>query len=177
MKNGIIGIKLFVVLTIITGLIYPAFVTLIAQALFRAQANGDPYLIGQKFNQNKYFWSRPSAVDYNPLPSGGSNLSATSKSLKEIIEKRKAWLLASDLTKTEKQIPSDLLFASGSGLDPHISAAAALFQADRVAKERKLDKRRVLELISKVIEGRQMFIFAEKRINVLKLNESLDMNK
>lgn len=177
MKNLLIGIKLFIVLTIMTGLVYPAFVTLIAQTLFRTQANGDPYHIGQKFDQNKYFWSRPSVVDYNTLPSGGSNLSATSKGLKEIIEKRKALLLASDKTKTEKQIPSDMIFASGSGLDPHISVAAAVFQAERVAKERKLDKKKVLELISNVIKGRGVFIFGEKRVNVLRLNESLDKVK
>ena len=177
MKNLLIGIKLFIVLTIMTGMLYPAFVTLIAQTVFRSQANGDPYLIGQKFDQNKYFWSRPSAVDYNTLPSGGSNLSVTSKSLKEIVGKRKALLVASDITKIEKQIPSDMLFASGSGLDPHISVAAALFQAERVAKERKLDKKRVLELISKVIEGRGFFVFGEKRVNVLRLNESLDKVK
>lgn len=177
MKNLLIGIKLFIVLTIMTGLVYPAFVTLIAQTMFRTQANGNPYLIGQKFDQNKYFWPRPSAVDYNTLPSGGSNLSATSKNLKELIIKRKALLLASDLTKTEKQIPSDMIFASGSGLDPHISVAAAIFQAERVAKERKLDKKMILELISKAIEGRGLFIFGDKRINVLKLNQSLDRIK
>jgi len=177
MKNLITGIKLFIVLTILTGLVYPVFITLIAQTLFRTQANGDPHLIGQKFDRNKYFWSRPSAVDYNPLPSGGSNLSATSKSLKEMIGKRKAWLLASDPSKTEKQIPSDMIFASGSGLDPHISVAAAVFQAERVAKERKLDKKEVLALISKLIEGKGIYVFGEKRINVLRLNESLDKIK
>ncbi len=177
MKNLIIGIKLFVSLTIITGILYPAFITLLAQTFFRVQANGDPYLIGQKFDLNKYFWSRPSAVDYNTLPSGGSNLSATSRVLKEAVAKRKAALLASDKTKTEPQIPSDLIFASGSGLDPQISEAAALFQADRVAKERKLDKKRVLTLISKEMEGRDWFVFGEKRINVLRLNEALDKIK
>jgi K+-transporting ATPase ATPase C chain len=177
MKNLIIGIKLFVILTVLTGLIYPAFITLIAQTIFKSQANGDRYLIGQKFDQNKYFWSRPSAVDYNMLPSGGSNLSATSKTLKEMTEKRVTVLLASDKSKTEKQIPSDMIFASGSGLDPHISVAAAVFQAERVAKERKLDNKEVLALISKSIEGRGIFIFGEKRINVLRLNESLDRIK
>lgn len=174
MKNFIIGIKLFLILTIVTGLIYPALITLIAQTVFNRQASGDPYFIGQRFDQKKYFWSRPSAVDYNTLPSGGSNLSATSKSLKEMVAKRIALLLAADSTKNEKQIPSDLLFASGSGLDPHISVAAALFQVERVARERSIDKNKVLALVSKMIEGRQYFIFGEKRINVLRLNEALD---
>ncbi len=174
MKNLLIGIKLFILLTIVVGLIYPALVTLVAQTIFKVQANGDPYLIGQKFEQEKYFWPRPSAVDYGTLPSGGSNLSATSRNLKELVAERRAKLLASDRTKTAAKIPSDLLYASGSGLDPHISVAAAVFQAERVARERKLAKKTVLALISKTIEGRGMFIFGEKRINVLRLNQSLD---
>jgi K+-transporting ATPase ATPase C chain len=176
MKNIITGLKLFLVLTILTGLAYPAVITLVAQAFFYVPANGDPYLIGQKFDQNKYFWSRPSASNYGTLPSGGSNLSATSKSLKEIAAKRKEMILASDKDKRENQIPSDLIYASGSGLDPHISVASAIYQADRIARERQLPKAAVLALIAKASAGRDFAIFGERRVNVLRLNELLDKN-
>lgn len=168
------GIKLFLVLMLLTGLVYPVVITLFAQLLFPGQANGDPYLIGQRFDQDKYFWPRPSATGYNTLPAGGSNLSATSKNLKEMIVKRKAFLLAADKTKTEKQIPSDLLLASGSGLDPHISIAAAIFQVERVAKARQIDKDNILAFISRATERKQLFIFGEDRVNVLRLNQLLD---
>lgn len=168
------GIKLFLALTVLTGLVYPAIITLLAQLLFPVQANGDPYLIGQRFDQLEYFWTRPSATGYNTLPAGGSNLSVTSKYLREIVEKRKAFLLAADKTKTEKQIPSDLLLASGSGLDPNISVAAAIFQAERVAKARQINREIILAFISRATEQRQLLVFGEKRVNVLRLNQLLD---
>ena len=174
----------FIVAVILTGLIYPTFITIIAQTAFRDKAQGSiirndgkvlgSYLIAQKFNKDKYFWPRPSAVGYNPMPSGGSNLSATSKTLHETINQRKRSLLASDRSKKEVQIPSDLLYSSGSGLDPHISPASALFQSNRVAKSRYIKKAKLIELINKATENRDLLIFGEPRVNVLKLNLLLE---
>jgi potassium-transporting ATPase KdpC subunit len=174
MKHIANALKMFLVLTILTGVIYPLLITGIAQLFFNRQANGDPYLIGQKFDRNKYFWSRPSSVDYATIPSGASNLSATSKALKDQVNGRKKAILASDPSKKEVQIPSDMIYASGSGLDPHISYASAVFQADRVAKARRMQKEAVLKLISQVKEGRDFLILGDRRVNVLKLNILLD---
>ena len=134
-------------------------------------------LIAQKFDQAKYFWPRPSSQDYNPLPSGGSNLSPTSKQLQDTVAARKQALLKADPTKTAEEIPADLIYASGSGLDPHISPAAALFQVERVAKARGLDsskKDAIINLIGRLTEGRGLGVFGEPRVNVLKLNMALD---
>lgn len=174
MKHFINALKLFIVLSILTGFIYPALITAIAQTALNKQANGDGSLIAQKFDGAKYFWPRPSAADYSTLPSGASNLSATSKILKDRIAQTKAMILTFDRTKKEKDIPSDMLYASGSGLDPDISPDSAVFQADRVAKARKLDKKIVLGLIAASKENRQFDIFGNSRINVLKLNILLD---
>ena len=178
MKNNyiIIGLKFFIVTAIVTGLIYPLFITLVGQTLFNSSSNGRLDLIAQKFDQDKYFWSRPSSQDYNPLPSGGSNLSATSKQLQAAVEARKQQLLKADPTKTADEIPADLIYASGSGLDPHISPAAALFQVDRVAKARGFDsakKDAIISLIGKLTEGRDLGVFGEPRVNVLRLNAEL----
>ena len=179
MKNNLVTVcfRCFIITTILTGLIYPLFITLIGQTFFRENSNGRSELIAQKFDQDKYFWPRPSSQDYNPLPSGGSNLSATSKQLQDAVEARKEKLLKADPTKTAEEIPADLIYASGSGLDPHISPAAALFQVDRVAKARGLDstkKGAIISLIEKLTEGRDLGVFGEPRINVLKLNTGLD---
>ena len=152
MKNIMIGVRFFLAAAILTGLIYPLFITLIGQTLFTQSSNGRLELIGQKFDQDKYFWSRPSAVDYNPLPSGGSNLSPTSKNLKT---------------------PP----ASASGLDPHISPDAALSQVDRVTAARGFDstkKDEIIKLVGHLTEGRDFGILGEPRVNVLKLNIELD---
>jgi K+-transporting ATPase ATPase C chain len=184
MKTVKTCLLVFAVTVVLTGLIYPAFITLIAQTAFKDKAQGSiinkngkaigSYLIAQKFDKSKYFWPRPSAVDYNTMPSGGSNLSATSKALRETINNRKRSLLASDRSKKEIQIPSDLLYASGSGLDPHISPASALFQSDRVAKARHIEKKKLIDMINKATEKRDFRIFGEPRVNVLKLNMLLD---
>jgi potassium-transporting ATPase KdpC subunit len=174
MKNILNSLKMLLVLTVLTGVVYPLLITGIAQICFNKQANGDLSLIGQKFDKSKYFWSRPSSVDYATIPSGASNLSATSKALKDQVDKRKAVILASDPTKKADQIPSDMIYASGSGIDPHISYAAAVFQADRVAKARGMKKEDVLTLISQVREGRTFLILGDRRVNVLKLNLLLD---
>jgi len=183
MKNYLIALKLFLVVTILTGLLYPVLITIIAQTAFRDQANGSlsyykgnvvgSILIGQKFDKEKYFWPRPSAVDYNPLPSGGSNLSSTSKILKDLVSERMNKLVSADRVKSGG-IPSDLLFASGSGLDPHISPASAMLQVGRIAKARGIDKNNIIDLINGSIEKRDLLVFGEPRVNVLRLNESLD---
>lgn len=187
MKNIIIGLKFFILTTLLTGLIYPLFITLIGQVAFNYQSNGSfilrggerigSALVGQKFDQDKYFWPRPSVVDYNSLPSGGSNFSATSKQLKDIIEERKQKLLKADPSKTTEEIPADLIYASGSGLDPQISPAAAKFQVDRIVKARQLDstgKSAIIKMINGLTEKRDFGVFGEPRINVLKLNAELD---
>ena len=165
MKNILIALKLLLILTVLTGLVYPAVITLAAQLAFNRQANGDPALIGQRFDRPGYFWSRPAGV---------SNLSATSRKLQAAVTQRKAALLLADPTKNEKQIPSDLIYASGSGVDPEISLAAAVFQAERVARERKIAKNDILGLIKRTMAGRDLLVFGEKRVNVLKLNILLD---
>ena len=180
-------VKFFIITTILTGLVYPLFIALIGQLVFPGQSNGSMMtnngrvigsaLISQKFDQDKYFWPRPSSQDYNPLPSGGSNLSATSKQLQDIVEARKQKLLKADPAKKAEDIPSDLIYASASGLDPHISPAAAVFQVDRVVKDRGLDsakKDAIIALIGRLTEGRDLGVFGEPRVNVLRLNAELD---
>ena len=158
MKHIFNALKMLIILTILTGIVYPLLITGIAQLFFKVQANGDPYLIGQKFDKNIYFWSRPSSADYATIPSGASNLSATSAALKDQVNARKKLILASDKSKKEDQIPSDMIYASGSGLDPHISYAAAVFQSDRVAKARKMKKQDVMKLILHEVVGERIVI-------------------
>jgi K+-transporting ATPase ATPase C chain len=174
------SLKMFAILTLLTGFLYPLLITAVAQISFPHKAQGSliskddqrvgSLLIGQKFEDPKYFWGRPSAVDYNPLPSGGSNLGPTSSALKEAVEKRKAALRGGE----EGEIPVDLLFASGSGLDPHISPQAAQFQVNRVAKNRGIDPAVLVALIKSHTEGRSWGVLGEPRVNVLRLNLALD---
>ena len=134
-------------------------------------------LIGQKFTDAKYFTSRPSAIDYNPMPSGASNLSVTSKELKSRVQSNIAAFDSINQIPASESIPSEMLYASGSGLDPHISPQAALMQVNRICKSRHLSetaKNRMEDLISHSIEGRQLGFLGEERINVLKLNLELD---
>ncbi len=174
-----------VVLTVVTGIIYPLIVT-VAQAVFPSQANGSlivkdgksvgSALIGQPFDDAKYFWSRPSATSPfsdNAGASSGSNLSPTNRDLVKAVQGRVDALRAADPGNTAP-VPVDLVTASGSGLDPHISPAAALYQVSRVARERKLDPQAVRQLVDRHTEGRFMGIFGEPRVNVLQLNLALD---
>ena len=173
-------------LTVVTGLGYPRLVTGIAPLLLPWQANGrlilkdgtpvGAALIGQPFDHPKYFWSRPSAT--SPFPdnaasSSGSNLGPTNPDLAKAVQGRIDALRAADPGNTAP-IPVDLVTASGSGLDPHISPAGALYQVSRVAKARGLDETRVRELVAQYTEGRQWGIFGEPRVNVLRLNLALD---
>jgi K+-transporting ATPase ATPase C chain len=186
-KNFIIALKLVVLMTILLGIVYPLVITGITQAIFPHRANGSllvtdgkvigSALIGQKFESERYFWPRPSAIDYNPLPSGGSNLGPTSAELQRQITSRRSMLLKAHALSEKTIIPLDLLFASGSGLDPHISPEAARFQANRVARARGFDRNtenRLNQLIDEYAEPRTLVILGEPRVNVLKLNLALD---
>ncbi|MBK6793114.1 MAG: potassium-transporting ATPase subunit KdpC [Anaerolineales bacterium] len=177
------AITLLALLTVITGVIYPLTVTGLAQVLFPQQANGSlivmdgkaygSELIGQQFDDPKYFWGRPSAAGYNAAASSGSNLGPMNPSLEEVVQARMDALQSAD-PNNSLPIPVDLVTASASGLDPHISMAAALYQVSRVASARGLSEAEVTSLIKKYTEGRQFGIFGEPRVNVLFLNLALD---
>ena len=175
-----------IVFTILTGIIYPLAVTGIAQLFFPAQANGSiilkdgkpvgSALIGQPFDHPKYFWGRPSATalfPYNAAASSGSNLAQSNPALLEQAKGRIAALRDAD-PEAPESVPVDLVTASGSGLDPQISPAAAAYQINRVARARGLDVAKVRTLVAHYTEGRQFGILGEPRINVLKLNLALD---
>lgn len=180
------ALTMLLLLTILTGLIYPLAVTGLAQLFFPDQANGSlivregkvigSRLIGQSFDKPEYFWSRPSATvpfPNNAAASGGSNLGPTNPALIEAIKARIAALQAAD-PDNHDPIPVDLVTASGSGLDPHISPAAARYQLKRVARARGLDEDSVLELVRRHTEGCQFGLLGEPRVNVLALNLALD---
>lgn len=180
------SLKMLLCLTLITGFIYPLFITLIGQFAFQELANGNfvvwgdkvvgATLIGQKFEENRYFWGRPSAINYNPLPSGGSNLGPTSAKLQKMVEERRH-RIAEAHHITPQNVPSELLFASGSGVDPHISPQTAYFQIDRIIQARKLPsnaKERILNLITKQTINPYFAILGTPVINVLLLNKDLD---
>jgi K+-transporting ATPase ATPase C chain len=174
-------------LTLVTGAAYPALVTVLAQALFSEQANGSliknqqgqpigSELIGQTFSEPKYFWSRPSATGpygYNAAASSGSNLGPTNPALTDAVAARIQALKEAD-HGNHSPVPVDLVTASGSGLDPHISVAAAEYQIKRIAKVRKINEATLHELVDAHTEGRQWLLFGEPRVNVLKLNLALD---
>ena len=170
MRHLISAVLIFLVLTVLTGLAYPLLVTGIAQVAFPRQANGSPELIGQRFSSPRYFWSRPSATGY--VFSGGSNLGPTNPALIQRIEADSERIRAAHPGKGG--VPVDLVTASASGLDPHISPAAALYQVERVAAARGLDPGTVRRLVEKHVEPRTFGLLGEPRVNVLKLNLELD---
>jgi K+-transporting ATPase ATPase C chain len=172
--------------TLLTGAVYPALVTAAAQVFFPAQANGSlieaegrqvgSKLIGQPFSSPGYFWSRPSAtspVPYNAAASSGSNQGPLNPALAEAVQARVAALRAAD-PQHRAPVPVDLVTASGSGLDPDISVAAALYQVERVARARGLPPSVVRELVEAHTEGRTLGLLGEVRVNVLTLNLALD---
>lgn len=178
--------SLFVGLTLITGVAYPLLVTGIGKTAFPQQVAGSlvvqdgkpvgSLLIGQSFSDPKYFWGRPSATapfPYNAAASGGSNLGPLNPALVDAVKSRVAALKQAD-PDTTLPIPVDLVTASASGLDPHISPAAATYQLSRVAKLRHLSPDELAELVDRYTEGRQLGILGEPRVNVLQLNLALD---
>ncbi len=188
MKYITTTLKLFVILAVLVGIIYPVAITALAQLFFPKEAGGSllydsggnptgSALIGQPFSDTKYFWSRPSATSgypYNPLASGGSNLGPTNKVLIDQISNRTGLLKSSGI---QSPVPSDLVEASASGLDPHISMESALIQIPRVAGARNLSEEAVRKLVLEHVEERQFGFLGEQRINVLKLNLALDSMK
>jgi K+-transporting ATPase ATPase C chain len=180
------ALSLLLALTLLTGVVYPLLITAIAQVVFPAQANGSliqsngklagSALIGQPFDHPKYFWSRLSATapfQYNAAASAGSNYGPVNEKLLETMQARIQALRRSDSTNT-LPIPVDLVTASGSGLDPHLSPAAAFYQIPRLARARNLDEKVVRQLVEKHFEGRQLGFLGEPRVNVLRLNLALD---
>ncbi len=182
MKSMWQSLRMLAVLSLLTGVLYPLLLTGLAQALFRDQANGSTItsdgnrigstLVGQAFLSDKYFWPRPSATGYNPLPSSGTNAGPTSSALRDSVS---AW--AGRFHSPIAAIPPDLLTASGSGLDPHITPEAARFQTARIVAARGLDPSREMEveqLIREHTEPPQFGLFGQSRVNVLRLNLALD---
>jgi potassium-transporting ATPase KdpC subunit len=180
------ALVLLAILSVLTGVIYPLAVTAVAQVLMPRQAGGSlvmrdghavgSRLIGQSFADPRHFWSRPSATapqPYNATASGGSNLGPLNPALADAIRSRIATLQAAD-PGNHAPVPVDLVTASASGLDPHISVAAAQYQASRVARVRGLAPDRMQALIAAHTEGRLLGFLGEPRINVLELNLALD---
>jgi K+-transporting ATPase ATPase C chain len=190
MKTTLTALRLLILMTILTGVLYPLAVTGISRLAFPWTSTGSivtiggkaagSALIGQKFENPKYFRPRPSASDYGAVPSGASNLGTTSAALKKAFDERKKYwndLLARYGIEAAADIPSDLLFASGSGLDPHISPEAALFQAPIVIAARDFSPKQAAllrELIAKRTEHPIMGFMGQSRVNVLLLNRDLD---
>jgi potassium-transporting ATPase KdpC subunit len=182
-----IALKFLLIMTLLTGIIYPFLMTGLAQLGFPSKANGSllmkdgkiigSKLIGQKFDSSVYFWSRPSAIGYNPIPSGGSNFGPTSDTLKKQVGARRTFFAKMNSVSDPLSVPKEMVFASGSGLDPHISPEAALMQVERISLARHFDNSRKEKLLKKIKEmtlAPQFLCLGEQRINVLMLNLELD---
>ena len=181
------ALRLFLLLTLVTGVVYPIGMTITARMLFPECAGGSivkrkgvpagSALLAQKFESPRYFHPRPSASDFSTIPSGAGNQGPTSTALKNAVRERAASLRAAHALHSDAPVPPDLLFASGSGLDPHISPAAIVFQMDRIAGARGFtpEQRLRLEKVSReFIEPPQFGFLGEARVNVLLLNLALD---
>jgi potassium-transporting ATPase KdpC subunit len=187
MKNLIISLRVYVVLTLVCGVLYTLVVTVFAQCIFPFKANGSlvavngkvrgSELLGQTFTRPEYFRPRPSAVSYNPLPSGATNASAISSKLRDSVQARGKEFRSSFGVAPDVAVPADMLFSSASGLDPHISPQAARLQIDRVALQRRmtaLQKESLGTLVERSIEPPQLGFLGMPRVNVLFLNCRLD---
>jgi K+-transporting ATPase ATPase C chain len=183
------ALMVFLLLTVITGVIYPGVVTVVGRVFFASEVSGSivehdgravgSSLLGQPFTNSKYFWSRPSATSpqpYNGSASSGSNLGPTNPAFEAAVRDRIAALRVVGAGNT-RPVPGDLVTGSGSGLDPHISPAAAEYQVARVARARGLDEAQVRRLVQDATEGRTFGVLGEPRVNVLKLNLALDALK
>jgi len=185
-KQLLPGLRMTLALTVLTGVLYPGLVTVLCQTLFPAQANGSlvtrqgkvvgSALIGQSFSQPEYFHSRPSAAGsdgYEAASSGGSNLGPTSQKLVDRVKASVNELQSQNPTH-RGEWPADLATASASGLDPHLSPAAARVQVERVARARSVPAERVEAIVARFTEGRDLGFLGEPRVNVLLLNLALD---
>ncbi|MCX6301347.1 MAG: potassium-transporting ATPase subunit KdpC [Bacteroidia bacterium] len=186
-KQIITGLRFLTLMTILTGIVYPAIVTVITSLFFNREVHGSlverngvilgSELIGQNFSSPEYFWSRPSFNNYNPLPSGASNLGLLNPLLINKIIQREKEFLQGNKIKGNLNIPPEMVTASASGLDPHISPTAALLQVNRVAKARGMNQERhdqLVSLINELTEKRQFSLLGEPRINVFLLNLKVD---
>lgn len=187
MKTLVIAIKIFLLLTILTGVIYPLLVTGIAKTVFPAKANGSllikdnriigSELIGQQFDSAIYFTGRPSQTNYSTLPSGGSNLGPSNEKLRELVDERRLQFIRFNQLNSLTEVPAEMLFASASGLDPHISLQSAILQVERVAKAREMNsaqKQQLTNLVNNICEKPHFGFLGEERVNVLLLNSELD---
>lgn len=178
------SLKMLLWMTVLTGWIYTGFITIIAQFFLHQQANGSlvyvdkvvkgSALIGQSFTDAIYFWPRPSATNYSALPSGGSDLGPTSIVLKNQVAQRRLILSSAHEIQRQGRVPLSLLFASASGLDPHITLEAAVFQVDRVAKARGISVDKLEDVVERHIERRWGGMLGKPRVNVLLLNIAVD---
>jgi K+-transporting ATPase ATPase C chain len=183
-KNISRAMILFISFTFLTGVLYPLTVTGLAQLFFPNQANGSliyrngklagSSLIGQHFDSPRYFHGRPSAADYNGMASGGSNMAPTNRELLRLAKERAVKIRQENQLPTAQSVPSDLVTASASGLDPHISLEGALLQVPRVARTRNLQAAKVRQLVHKNIEKPVFGVLGTPRVNVLRLNMALD---
>lgn len=179
MKNLWISFKFLVILSIVTGVIYPAIITGASHLFFVDNTTGNiivkdgknigAVFVGQRFEQDKYFWGRPSAGNYNTLPSGASNISPASSAIFQTMQENKAKYM-----NPTGKVADEMLFTSASGIDPHISPQAAFEQVQRIANARNISEKEVEKLINKTIEPRDFGFLGEMRVNVLKLNIALD---
>jgi potassium-transporting ATPase KdpC subunit len=187
MKHAVASIRIYLALTLLTGVLYTGVVTVFTRLIFARQAQGSlvidkghvlgSSLIGQSFADPRYFWPRPSAIGYNPLPSGGSNLSVTSNQLRDSVEARRQAFRQANNMASATAVPADMIFASGSGLDPHISPEAARAQIGRIAAQRRLSNAQrstLAAVVDRAIEMPQLGFLGEQRVNVLLLNLALD---
>ena len=186
-RSLIVSLRMLFVMTLLTGVLYPAVMTLIAQYIFPHQANGSliiengnvvgSELLSQDFSSEKYFHARPSAIGWNPAPSGGTNWGPTDKRMADSAAARTKRFRDENGLSADVPVPPEMIFASASGVDPHIGPDAAMLQVNRVARARGLDSiatEKLRTLVVSRIEGPQFGLFGMQRVNVLLLNRALD---